>query len=108
MAQPAVFVVNGVAASPPYVVDINNAPVQVGLGIKVSATATAVVQHTYDDLMRTDPAQAVWYSHPALNNVTANAFGSYLEPIRAVRINVTASTGTVTLTVVPGGNPNGV
>lgn len=71
----------------------------IGLGAKVTGTATYTVEHCYDDVLGGETP--TWYSHPVLVGQTANKDSSYTTPITAMRINVTAGTGTVVLSIVP-------
>lgn len=77
----------------------------VGIGVKVSGTATYSVQHTFDDPFAASfvAASATWYNHADLTSKTANADGAYAAPVRAIRLNVTAGTGTVTMTAIQAG-----
>jgi len=98
------------AASSPILLDVNNGPFNVGLGVAVTggATLTYTVQHTFDDVWAAnfDPATAVWYPNTNLAAKTASLDGNYAFPVTAVRLNVTAWTsGTATLTVVQAGMP---
>lgn len=63
-------------------------------GVDVDGTVTYQIQFTLDK--PTDPA-AVWFNHPTLTDLTANAAGSSSEPLRGIRVNVTAGSGTATL-----------
>lgn len=69
----------------------------VGFGlIFTAATATAKVQHTFDD---PTSGSAVWFDHPTATGKSANWDDNYAFPVRGIRLNVTAYTsGTVTLT----------
>jgi hypothetical protein len=87
------------------VLDTYRSPFNVGIGIKVSGTATCKIQHTFDNVLTADPSAAVWYDHPVLTSITADADGNYAFPITAVRVNMTAGTGTVTATFIQAGMP---
>lgn len=105
MARPFVATVTGVAVSAPYPFNLAITPGNIAIGVKISATATYTVQHTYDDpfALTFDPSTAVWYPHPNLTSVSANAESNYAYTPRACRLNVAASTGTVTITVIQAG-----
>ena len=72
---------------------------QIGLGTNVSGTATYTVQHCFDDVLKGETP--VWYDHATLAGQTTNKDGNYAYPITALRLRVTAGTGTVTLSIVP-------
>lgn len=100
--RPVSVTVTGVDVSAPIPIDQYLNPTSIGLGVVISATATYDVQHTFDDIF--DPnVTPTWFDHPTLNGQTANADGNLAFPPRAVRLNVTASTGSVTLTLVQAG-----
>lgn len=106
--RPVTVVVTGIGVSAPIVIDQYIAPANIGLGAKLSATATYKVQHTFDDPFDPNfvPASAKWYDHPTMSGST-DLDGNYSNPPRAIRLNVSASTGTVTLTVVQAGRAGG-
>lgn len=66
----------------------------VGFGAVVSGTVTYTIQHTFDGTN--------WYDHDAtdLVDATANQDGNYAYPVAGIRANVTAGSGTVTLTTI--------
>lgn len=105
--RPVRVTVTGVAASAPIAISNYTSPCNAGLGIKISATATYTVQFTFDDIFAAgfNPATATWYNSTdtGVVNATTNAVSNIAFPVVAVRVNVTASTGTVTLTVVQAG-----
>lgn len=105
--RPVVVVVSGVAASSVIPLDHRASTSGVAIGVKISATATYTVQHTFDDVWSPtfSAGSAVWYPHATLAALSANADGNYAYPPIAMRINVTASTGTVTMTVNQVGVP---
>jgi hypothetical protein len=82
--------------------DHYSSPSTAAVGCVLSGgSATYSVQHTYDDVFSPsfNPATATWINHPVLNAQTATADSNYAYPPRGVRLNVTAGTGTVTMTV---------
>lgn len=87
------------------VLDTYRAPFNVSIGIKVSGTATCKIEHTFDNVLTADPSAATWYDHPVLTSITANIDGNYAFPVTAVRVNMTAGTGTVTATFIQAGMP---
>lgn len=73
----------------------------VSAAVVVSGTVTFNIEHTYDDVL--DPAVTpTWFAPTADSGKTANYDKGYAFPIRGVRVNTTAGTGTVTLTVLQG------
>lgn len=105
--RPIRVTVSGVAASAPIAISNYSAPCNVALGIKISATATYTVQFTFDDIFAANfvAGSAVWYNSndSAVVAATTNQMSNVAFPVVAVRINVTASTGTVTMTVIQAG-----
>lgn len=91
----------GVGQSATYPVNWRGGPggFQIGLGAVVSGTVTYTVQHCFDDVLKGDTP--TWFDHATLVGQTANKDGNYASPITAIRLNVTAGTGTVTLGIVP-------
>lgn len=87
------------------VVDLHSCPTNIGLGCVISGTVTYTVQHTYDDPFAAGftAAGATWFDHSTLAAKSANADGNYAFPPRAISVNVTAGTGTVTVNVVQSG-----
>lgn len=75
------------------------------LGVAVSGTVTYSIEYTLDDIYAAnfDASTATWYTHTVLTGLSANACSNFLFPVMAARINVTAGTGTATLTVLQGG-----
>jgi hypothetical protein len=65
---------------------------RLGFGVVVSGTVTYTVQHTFDGTN--------WFDHEFVTTRTANDDGNYAFPVAAIRLNVTAGTGTATLTVL--------
>ena len=87
--------------STPVPLDNYTAPFSVGLAIVISGTATYTVQFTFDD-----PNAAVkWFNSTdtAVVGATTDQMSNISFPIRAVRLNVAAVTGSVTMTVIQAG-----
>jgi hypothetical protein len=97
--------VSGVDVSPPAVLDTYISPFNVGFGVVVTGTVTYTIQHTFDDPFASTftPASAVWFPHEDLVNQTTSQDGNYAFPVRAIRINQTAGTGSSKLTVIQAG-----
>lgn len=81
--------------------DYKQNPFNVGFGVTVSGTVTYDIEHTFDDVFDTS-ITPVAFKHSSLTAQTVNKDGNYAFPIRAVRINNTAGTGTTTLTLLQG------
>jgi len=71
----------------------------VGFGCVISATATYTVQHTFDDIYNT-AITPTWFNNSIATAQTTNKDGNYAFPVAAIRLSVTASTGTVTITLL--------
>lgn len=91
--------VTGVANSPAIPMDHRAQFFNVGIETTVSATATYNVQFTMDDIY--SGVAPTWFNVPSpFTGATANQIGNLTAPCAAMRLNVTASTGTVTLTLL--------
>jgi hypothetical protein len=101
--------VTGTGVSAPIALDHYISPFNIGFGAVVSATATFSVQHTFDDIFSATyvPASGTWFNHPNFTSATATGDGNYAFPVTAVRLNVTASTGSVSLTLIQAGQVGG-
>lgn len=103
--RPVRVTVTGVGVSDPIPIDQYLNPTNIGLGVVISATATYTVEHTFDDVFdeNFNPGTATWFPHPTLQSLSANADGNLAFPPAAVRLNVSASTGDVTLNLIQAG-----
>lgn len=91
--------VTGVANSPAIPLDYRAQVFNVGIECVVSATATYNVQYTLDDIYGT--GTITWFTMASpFTGATANAVGNLTVPASAIRLNVTASTGSVTITLL--------
>ena len=82
-------------------VDYKQNPFNVGFGVVVNGAITYNIEHTFDDIFDTSNTP-VAFTHSTIVAQTTNKDGNYAFPIRAIRLNVTAGTGSVTLTVLQG------
>jgi hypothetical protein len=82
--------------------DHNQVPFAVGFGLVITGTVTASVQHTFDDFQNS-AVTPTWFNHSVVNGVTASTDGNYAFPVMGIRINMTAGTGTATMTVIQAG-----
>ena len=92
--------VTGAGVSAWIPVDFNNLPPNIGFACVPSATATFSVEYTYDDVF--NPAITPTPFTSTVNAATAKIDGNFFVPIAAMRLNVSASTGSVTLTILSG------
>ena len=90
----------GSSASAP--MNIHASPFNVGIGVVVSGTVTYSIQHTFDDVFNST-VTPIWFTHPTLSAQTANADGNYAFPVRAIKVLVTAGTGSATATLIQAG-----
>ena len=73
----------------------------IGFGVVVSGTVTYTIQHTFDDVFDTDVTPTA-FDHASVAGQTTNQDGNYAFPIAAIRVQVTAGTGSATLTALQG------
>ena len=99
--RPQVIQQTGTGSTAWIPLDYKQSPFNVGFGVVVSGTITYDVEHTFDDVYNTE-VTPVAFKHSTLVTKSANADGNYAFPIRAIRINNTAGTGTTTLTILQG------
>ena len=99
--------VGAVAASPVIPLDTYINPFSVGLTARINGggTLTYAAQYTSDDIFAAgyDPSAGNWINSSTVTG-SASTDGTLTEPVRAVRLNVSAHTsGSVTLTVTQSG-----
>lgn len=82
--------------------NIHTSPFNVGIGVVVSGTVNYSIQHTFDDVFDS-AVTPVWFTHPTLSALTANADGNYAFPVRAVKVLVNSGSGSATATVIQAG-----
>jgi len=89
------------------VVDYRQPNFKIGLGVDVATTGTYSVQHTFQDpsdfASKSDwETNAKWLDSPdpAVVNATVDGYGSYLFPIRGIRIVVAINGSGVTLDIL--------
>jgi hypothetical protein len=95
--------VGSATTSTPIPVDYLQTPFCVAFGITLGGgTMTFQVEHTLDNIF--DPTiTPTWFPHPTVQSATVDQDSSYVSPVRAVRLNVTAYTsGTATFKVLQG------
>jgi hypothetical protein len=91
--------VTGIGTSPTLPMDFRAQNFNIGFGCEVTGTVTYSVQHTFDDIY--NPAvTVVWFNNSTVAGLSANQDGNYAFPISAMRLNVTAGTGSVTINIL--------
>ena len=99
MSMPNVaFTVAGAGTSPVYACDNFMAPFNIGYGTTISATATFKLEYTFDDVQADNynPATGTWFTVTGTSGSTAVS-GAFTIPCRGMRLNVSASTGSMTV-----------
>lgn len=97
--RPKTIQVTGVGTSAWIPIDWYKLPINVSLHAIVSGTVTSTIEYTVSDVY--DPAVTpIAFSVTGMSGLTANTAGNIAFPIRAVRINNTAGTGTTSLTIM--------
>ena len=95
----------GVSRSNVCAVDDFQAPFNIGIGAKLTGTATFNIEYSFDDPMADGytAAGATWYVASGFSALTATTGGSFTVPCKAISINITANTGSVTATILQAG-----
>ena len=99
--RPQVISITGTGTTAWIPLDYKQSPFNVGMGIVVNGTITYDIEHTFDDILAQGTTPTA-FKHSSLTAQTTNKDGNYAFPIRAIRINNTAGTGTTTLTILQG------
>lgn len=92
--------ITATGAQPAFAPDIMQSPFNLSAGVVLLAGATATygIEFTLDDV--NDPS-AVWFPDANLApGQTANGVTNYMFPVRGIRVNVTALTGTIRFTIL--------
>lgn len=96
--------VTATGAQVPCIVDNSQSPfsLSAAVGLIGAGTATFSVEFTFDDV--NDPSiTPIWFPDPNLApDKSANGFTSIVMPIQAIRINVSAISGSLRFTVLQG------
>lgn len=98
--RPQTVTVSGVGTSAWIPLNTKQTPFNVGFGCVINGTATYTVQHTFDNVLAGETATS--FDNSTVAAETTNMDGNYAFPVSAIRLNVTASTGSVTLTILQG------
>jgi len=87
------------------VVDDFQTPFNIGVAVSLSATATFTVEYSLDDPNADgySAASAAWFVAPGFTSGSAAVAGAITIPCRAICLNVSANTGTVTANIVQAG-----
>lgn len=95
----------GVSRSNVCVVDDFQAPFNIGIGAKVTGTATFNIEYSMDDPMADgySASSATWYIASGFSGLTSSTGGALTVPCKAISINITANGGTVTATIIQAG-----
>ena len=101
MARPTSISKTGTGTSAWVPVDYRQSVTNIGLGVVINGTITYDIEHTFDDIQDAT-VTPVAFKNATLTAQTTNKDGAYNAPIRAIRINNTAGTGTTTLTIIQG------
>jgi hypothetical protein len=91
--------VSGVGISPTLPMDYRSQVFNVGFGCEATGTVTYSVQHTFDDIYNL-AITPVWFNHAFVVGATTSMDGNYAFPIAAMRLNITAGTGSVTINIL--------
>jgi hypothetical protein len=109
---------NGVGASVPVPLDqyVPDFTVMLAVILK-SGAANFTVQYTFDDVFTKyapynalypgspagDPTTITWWNHADITAQAANAKGSLVEPVKAVRLLTNSGTGELEFQIIQGG-----
>jgi len=87
------------------VVDDFQTPFNVGVAVTLSATTTFTVEYSLDDPNAEgySAGSASWFVAPGFTSGSAAIAGALTIPCRAICLNVSANTGTVTAKIVQAG-----
>ena len=99
--RPQVFTKTGTGTSAWIPLDYKQAPFNVSMGCVVSGTITYDIEHTFDDVFDSSITPTA-FQHSTVVGQSANANSNYAFPVRAVRITISAGTGSATLTLLQG------
>ena len=91
----------GTGSSNVLVTDTYISPFNVGFGVVATGDVTYTVQHTFDNPQTT--ATPVWFPHPTIAAKSDNQDGNYAFPVAAIKVLVTAGTGTAKMTMIQAG-----
>lgn len=86
-------------------VDDFQAPFNIGIGAKLTGTATFNIEYSMDDPMAAgySASTATWYIASGFSGLSSTTGGSFTVPCKAISINITANSGTVDATIIQAG-----
>lgn len=95
----------GTGSTNPVPLDIYIAPFNVSIGVTVSGTVTYKLQYTYDDVFSASyvASSGNWNDSVDMVSKTTASNTSINNPVTAVRLTVTAGTGTVNGVIIQSG-----
>lgn len=95
----------GVGRSAVVAVDSFMDQFNIGIGATLTGSATYNIEYSMDDPMDYNyvASSAKWFVAPSFSALTATTGGQLQIPCKAICINVTANTGTVTAQIVQAG-----
>ena len=93
----------GAGSASPFVMNTNTTPFNVGFGVVVDGTVNYTIQHTFDDPALGFDINTVWFDHPTIASLAADADGNYAFPVTAIRLTVNSGGGSATLKLVQAG-----
>ena len=99
--RPQNFSRTGTGTSAWIPLDYKQSPFNVGFGVVVNGTITYDIEHTFDEVFDST-VTPIAFKHSSLVAQTTNKDGNYAFPIRAIRINNTAGTGSTSVTLLQG------
>lgn len=95
--------VDGTCQGPWFPLSLHGNEFNAGVQVNIGNTCTYSVQHTMDDVFSStfDEDTAMAENHVGMTGLTADGTGSYVSPITACRLNITAHTsGNAVFTVI--------
>lgn len=93
----------GVGASAPLPLDLYLDPFNASIFLDVVPTVNCTVEYTGDDNVLTSVGPFTWFAHSDLTSETADAVGTIISPVTAVRLVTNSGTGSVEMTVLQSG-----
>jgi hypothetical protein len=99
--RPQVISLTGTGTTAWIPLDYKQNPFNVSIAAVVNGTITYDIEHTFDNVFDV-AVTPVAFKHASVVAQTTNKDGNYAFPVRAVRVNNTAGTGSTTLTILQG------
>lgn len=96
--RPKVISVTGIGVSPTIPLDWRSPDFKCSIQCDVTGTVTYTIEHTLNNPFGPDTLN--WLANNPVKAKTEATDANYVLPVRAIRLNVTAGTGTVTMTVL--------